>query len=84
VVEQVLSADSERTSLLAREAQLLAELEAKAEEEEDDEAWWPSTLAELGKVSAEVEASGAATAEPRVRRLLAGLGFTTEMAEVCS
>uniref|UniRef100_UPI00358FD560 ATP-binding cassette sub-family F member 1 isoform X2 n=1 Tax=Myxine glutinosa TaxID=7769 RepID=UPI00358FD560 len=63
-VEVVLRADSRRTSLLARERELLDQ---------------PHSGDALRQVYDELSLIGAASAEARARRILAGLGFTSEM-----
>uniref|UniRef100_A0A8C4QPX3 ATP-binding cassette, sub-family F (GCN20), member 1 n=1 Tax=Eptatretus burgeri TaxID=7764 RepID=A0A8C4QPX3_EPTBU len=63
-VEVVLRADSRRTALLARERELLDQ---------------PQSGDALRQVYDELSVIGAASAEARARRILAGLGFTTEM-----
>lgn len=65
----VLKADKKRLQLLEEEAHLVAL------SENGDEA----ATEKLKEVYVELEAIGAASAESRVRRILAGLGFTTEM-----
>ncbi|XP_022786413.1 ATP-binding cassette sub-family F member 1-like [Stylophora pistillata] len=67
--EVVLKADKKRLQLLEEEARLVAL------SENGDEA----ATEKLKEVYVELEAIGAASAESRVRRILAGLGFTTEM-----
>lgn len=65
----VLKADKKRLQLLEEEARLVALSES------GDEA----ATEKLKEVYVELEAIGAASAEARVRRILAGLGFTKEM-----
>lgn len=67
--EVVLKADKKRLHLLEEETRLI-----QLSEKGDDEA-----TEKLKEVYVELEAIGAASAESRVRRILAGLGFTTEM-----
>ncbi|XP_036212335.1 ATP-binding cassette sub-family F member 1 isoform X3 [Myotis myotis] len=68
-VQAVLRADTKRLKLLEEERQLQAQLE-----QGDD------TAAErLEKVYEELRATGAAAAEAKARRILAGLGFDPEM-----
>ncbi|XP_036997215.2 ATP-binding cassette sub-family F member 1 isoform X1 [Artibeus jamaicensis] len=68
-VQAVLRADTKRLKLLEEERQLQGQLE-----QGDD------TAAErLEKVYEELRASGAAAAEAKARRILAGLGFDPEM-----
>jgi len=64
----VLDADEQRTELLA---------EAKTLEEEQDKG--KDVAAKLSDVYEELRAIGADQAEPKARRLLAGLGFNKEM-----
>lgn len=68
-VEAVIKADKKRTALLAEEKALTAKVE-----EGDLEA-----NEHLKEVYEELRAIGADSAEPRARRILAGLGFTKEM-----
>ncbi|CAL8363668.1 unnamed protein product [Arctogadus glacialis] len=68
-VQAVLKADTRRLKLLEEERMLQALLE-KGED---------SVSERLDKVYEELRAIGAAAAEPRARRILAGLSFTTEM-----
>ncbi|XP_068726793.1 ATP-binding cassette sub-family F member 1-like [Montipora capricornis] len=65
----VLKADKKRLELLEEEKRLVA-----LSENGDEEA-----TEKLKEVYVELEAIGAASAESRVRRILAGLGFTSEM-----
>ncbi|XP_018327498.1 ATP-binding cassette sub-family F member 1 [Agrilus planipennis] len=68
-VESVLKADVKRTELLAECKKL-------------EEAFQGGTMeaqTKLNEVYAELKAIGADSAEPRARRILAGLGFTKEM-----
>ncbi|XP_078272451.1 ATP-binding cassette sub-family F member 1 [Rhinoraja longicauda] len=68
-VDAVLKADTKRLKLLEEERQLQALLEKG-----DDRAG-----ERLEKVYEELRATGAAAAEAKARRILAGLGFTPEM-----
>ncbi|KAM7135601.1 ATP-binding cassette sub-family F member 1 isoform 1-T1 [Molossus nigricans] len=68
-VQAVLRADTKRLQLLEEERQLQAQLE-----QGDDTA-----AARLEKVYEELRATGAAAAEAKARRILAGLGFDPEM-----
>ncbi|XP_067830098.1 ATP-binding cassette sub-family F member 1 isoform X2 [Heptranchias perlo] len=68
-VDAVLKADTKRLKLLEEERQLQALLEKG-----DDRAG-----ERLQKVYEELRATGAASAEAKARRILAGLGFTPEM-----
>eukprot|EP00061_Rhincodon_typus_P014639 g41788.t1 len=68
-VNAVLKADMKRLKLLEEERQLQALLEKG-----DDQAG-----ERLQKVYDELRATGAAAAEAKARRILAGLGFTPEM-----
>ncbi|XP_019849794.1 PREDICTED: ATP-binding cassette sub-family F member 1-like [Amphimedon queenslandica] len=68
-VETVLRSDTKRLKLLEEEKKLVAE-----GEKGDD-----SNSERLQAVYEELEAIGAASAEARARRILAGLGFTVEM-----
>ncbi|KAJ3609835.1 hypothetical protein NHX12_024344 [Muraenolepis orangiensis] len=68
-VQAVLKADTRRLKLLDEERKLQALLE-KGED---------SVAERLDKVYEELRAIGAAAAEPKARRILAGLSFTTEM-----
>uniref|UniRef100_A0A8C6UKV2 ATP-binding cassette sub-family F member 1 n=1 Tax=Neogobius melanostomus TaxID=47308 RepID=A0A8C6UKV2_9GOBI len=68
-VQAVLKADTRRLKLLEEEKRLQARLE-KGED---------SVAERLDKVYEELRAIGAAAAEPKARRILAGLSFTPEM-----
>ncbi|XP_077689588.1 ATP-binding cassette sub-family F member 1 isoform X3 [Eretmochelys imbricata] len=68
-VQAVLKADTKRLKLLAEEKRLQALLEKG-----DD-----SVAEQLEKVYEELRATGAAAAEAKARRILAGLGFNPEM-----
>ncbi|XP_034560277.1 ATP-binding cassette sub-family F member 1 isoform X4 [Notolabrus celidotus] len=68
-VQAVLKADTRRLKLLEEERQLQARLE-KGED---------NVAERLEKVYEELMAIGAAAAEPKARRILAGLSFTPEM-----
>uniref|UniRef100_A0A3Q4N3Q8 ATP-binding cassette, sub-family F (GCN20), member 1 n=1 Tax=Neolamprologus brichardi TaxID=32507 RepID=A0A3Q4N3Q8_NEOBR len=68
-VQAVLKADTHRLKLLEEEKQLQARLE-KGED---------SVAERLDKVYEELRAIGAAAAEAKARRILAGLSFTPEM-----
>ncbi|XP_077142090.1 ATP-binding cassette sub-family F member 1 [Ranitomeya variabilis] len=68
-VQAVLKADTKRLKLLEQEKKLQARLEKG-----DD-----SAAERLEKVYEELRASGAASAEAKARRILAGLSFTPEM-----
>uniref|UniRef100_A0AAQ4RF38 ATP-binding cassette sub-family F member 1 n=1 Tax=Gasterosteus aculeatus aculeatus TaxID=481459 RepID=A0AAQ4RF38_GASAC len=68
-VQAVLKADTRRLKLLEEERQLQVRLE-KGED---------SVAERLEKVYEELRAIGAAAAEPKARRILAGLSFTPEM-----
>jgi len=82
VVDEVLAADAARRTLLAEEAELLAKLDAlDGESNSGDDESLVLACERLAAVAAELDASGAEAAEARVRRILCGLGFTTEMAE---
>ncbi|XP_063794084.1 ATP-binding cassette sub-family F member 1 isoform X1 [Pseudophryne corroboree] len=68
-VQSVLRADTKRLKLLEQEKRLQARLEKG-----DD-----SAAERLEKVYEELRATGAASAEAKARRILAGLSFTPEM-----
>lgn len=68
-VESVLKADTKRTALLEECGKLEEEFHKGKLEVQD----------RLNEVYAELKAIGADSAEPRARRILAGLGFTKEM-----
>jgi ATP-binding cassette subfamily F protein 1 len=68
-IEAVLKADVKRLKLLEEEDKLIA-----ASERGDD-----TQTERLREVHEELDAIGAASAESRARRILAGLGFTAEM-----
>lgn len=65
----VLNADRRRLELLAQE-KLIIEAISRGE---------PSAAAQMTHVGEELQEIGAGSAESRVRRILAGLGFTAEM-----
>lgn len=68
-IETVLKADVKRTELLAECKKL----------EEQAEGGNLEVQEKLNEVYAELKAIGADSAEPRARRILAGLGFSKEM-----
>ncbi|XP_050314358.1 ATP-binding cassette sub-family F member 1 [Anthonomus grandis grandis] len=68
-VETVLKADVKRNELLAEQKKLEEEFNQGKLDVQD----------RLNEVYAELKAIGADSAEPRARRILAGLGFTREM-----
>lgn len=70
-IDSVLKADKVRTALLEEEKKLLVEVE-KGNTKINDR---------LKEVYDELRAIGADAAEPKARRILAGLGFTLEMME---
>jgi len=72
-VDMVLKADKKRLELLAEEKHLLKAIESKDEKISED------ANKRLKDVYAEMEAIGADKAESKARRILSGLGFTTEM-----
>jgi len=72
-VEMVLKADKKRLELLAEEQHLLKSVESTDDKESD------AASKRLKEVYTELEAIGADKAEARARRILSGLGFTTEM-----
>ena len=75
---QVCAADALATSLAAEEEALLVELE-RMESEEVPMELWTAKMERLTAVSTELE--GHADIEPRARRILAGLGFSSAMVE---
>ena len=75
--EAVLSADVERTTLLAEEARLLAASEAG----EADVPGQETNSEKLTKVYENLQAIGADAAPGKARKILNGLGFTNEMME---
>eukprot|EP00971_Amphidinium_carterae_P242340 4811835-Amphidinium_carterae.1 len=81
-VEEVLAADLKTAELLESEVALVKQLEDAeiAMNEDREDQWtpeqWEKARDELTRVSAELEASGADSAEARVRKILCGLGFT--------
>ncbi|OAO12865.1 ATP-binding cassette sub-family F member 1 [Blastocystis sp. ATCC 50177/Nand II] len=77
-VEAVLKADTKRTELLKREKELQAILDS---EENDHNENQEAIVAEYNEVLSEMRILGVHKAEPRVRRILAGLGFTPAMQE---
>lgn len=72
-VEMVLKADKKRLELLAEEQHLIKAVESS------DEKVSEAASKRLKEVYVELEAIGADKAESRARRILSGLGFTTEM-----
>ena len=81
-IEAVLAADTKRASLLQRETKLLQELDQRADEEDEDDdsiLYGEKLLLELEQLTNDLEAIDAASAEPRARAILSGLGFTVEM-----
>lgn len=68
-IDAVLKADTQRTALLEEEKTLIVEMEKGN----------TKSAERLKEVYEELIAIGAAAAEPRARRILAGLGFTREM-----
>lgn len=72
-VEMVLKADKKRLELLAEEQHLIKAVESSNDKESAE------ANKRLKEVYAEMEAIGADKAESRARRILSGLGFTTEM-----
>jgi len=69
-VEAVLKADVKRTTLLAEKDQLESDMKKKGKTVDMDR---------LQEVYDELKSIGADQAEPKARRILAGLGFTKEM-----
>ncbi|XP_055373011.1 ATP-binding cassette sub-family F member 1 [Condylostylus longicornis] len=69
-VETILMADVKRTKLLNQCKELEAKLEKSSSLDIQDQ---------LNEVYVELKAIGADSAEPRARRILAGLGFSVEM-----
>ena len=74
-VQTVVDADTERTSLLKRESELIAELESSK--------MGDSTLADLKRVQEMLKQIGAESAEARASSILAGLQFSETMAKGC-
>ena len=70
-ITAVLQADTRRTNLLAREQEILVLLD---DDDADDK-----LLDELASITDGLESIDAASAEPRARSILSGLGFTAEM-----
>nr|CAB3219640.1 ATP-binding cassette sub-family F member 1-like [Phallusia mammillata] len=68
-IESVLNADKERLRLLKLEKELISRQEKGDLAVQD----------ELKKLYEDMDAHGVASAEPRARRILAGLGFTVSM-----
>ncbi|KAK8792568.1 hypothetical protein WA588_005060, partial [Blastocystis sp. NMH] len=77
-VEVVLRADTKRTELLKREQELRAILESESGEKHENQ---EAIMNEYNEVTTEMRIHGVHKAEPRARRILAGLGFTSEMQE---
>jgi ATP-binding cassette, subfamily F, member 1 len=80
-VDAVLAADTRRSTLLAREKKIMELLDSRADEEEEDEddIDGDKMLRELDTIANDLDSIDAASAEPRARSILSGLGFTTEM-----
>jgi len=72
-VDMVLKADKKRLELIAEEQHLLKAVESTNDKESAE------ANKRLKEVYVEMEAIGADKAESRARRILSGLGFTTEM-----
>lgn len=75
--EAVLQADKKRSSLLKKEAKLMALMDDEA----TDVAEFEVAAKDLEDVYQEMEALGVASAEARARKILAGLGFNPMMQE---
>ena len=84
-IEAVLAADTKRSALMAKEQALLKELDARADDDDEDDedslAVGEKLLVDLEIVANDLENIDAASAEPRARAILSGLGFTVEMQE---
>mmetsp|Transcript_51569 Transcript_51569/g.111995 ORF Transcript_51569/g.111995 Transcript_51569/m.111995 type:complete len:1059 (+) Transcript_51569:104-3280(+) len=84
-VDEVIASDTKTADLLVKEQSLLAKLEEfeqmadKGEDVPVDEL--EQTRDELEQVSIDLAASGADTAEAKVRKILCGLGFTNKAAD---
>ena len=79
-LQAVLAADTQRTALLDKEAALVAKLNEDDDDGADGDAGNALELvAELKAVSDSLDEIGAASAEPRARKILSGLGFDSEM-----
>lgn len=81
-VEEVLAADLKTVELLEREEKLLAQLEEMELAMEDGSREVSAeelekTRDELETVAADLDATGAESAEAKVRKILCGLGFTS-------
>ncbi|CAL2044534.1 unnamed protein product [Caenorhabditis brenneri] len=70
-IDTVVKSDKKRIALLEKEAELMKKIEEGVAEAAE----------EMKEVSEELRDIGADSAEPRARRILAGLGFTKEMQE---
>ena len=75
-IDAVLAADKKRTRLLETEANLLKQLD-----EMQDDVDPTRVIEDLKQVTSDLEQHGAANAESKARKILSGLGFTTEMQE---
>ena len=75
-IDAVLATDKKRTRLLNKETELFKELEDKV-----DPAKITKISEDLQQVASDLEQHGAALAESKARKILSGLGFTTEMQE---
>eukprot|EP00933_Yihiella_yeosuensis_P033465 TRINITY_DN27168_c0_g1_i1.p1 TRINITY_DN27168_c0_g1~~TRINITY_DN27168_c0_g1_i1.p1 ORF type:complete len:794 (-),score=230.78 TRINITY_DN27168_c0_g1_i1:113-2473(-) len=80
VVDEVLAADTKRRSMLLEESKLLEKLDS-ADAEKMDAEELEELCQRLSAVGEELEASGAEAAEARVRKILCGLGFSSDMAD---
>eukprot|EP00927_Polykrikos_kofoidii_P029465 TRINITY_DN25480_c0_g1_i1.p1 TRINITY_DN25480_c0_g1~~TRINITY_DN25480_c0_g1_i1.p1 ORF type:complete len:861 (+),score=215.97 TRINITY_DN25480_c0_g1_i1:146-2584(+) len=81
VVDEVLASDTTRQHLLDLESGLLAKIEnfgGGCDDESDELAELCRKLAQVGE---DLEASGAEAAEGKVRQILCGLAFTSEMVD---
>ena len=73
-VQAVMQADVKNIALLKKESELSRRLEETTNQEEEE-----NLLFELNKVSEALNANNIDSLEPKARRILAGLGFTSDM-----
>lgn len=78
-VQSVLSADERRTELLKEEAEIDKKLDESTEDDSLPEAEVDKLQARLNEIYEEMAQRNVENAEPKARKILAGLGFTQEM-----
>ena len=80
IVLKVLAADTTTDALRTEEVKIMDSFESE-EAKEWDEEMWEKRRERLQEVANELQARGADSAEGRVRKILAGLGFTEDTME---